>query len=179
MYTIQYKFHLSVGQDGFDTDANNPLSRALSVLLASGKNHKAQSFCYLHTANEFNISNPQHWLGVFIHSSGNRILFFPGFNFPIEWVETSKEGTSPKKHIFNIDHFSAEPLRQRWHITSPNSENHMNGGRLPETPGKGCYHWIGLSFQSYNAFWPLYKETYVIHQSPQKDVGRRMKLLNE
>lgn len=179
MHTIQFKFPLSVGLDGSDTNPNNPPSRALSTLLANGKNHKAQTFCYLNTTDKFNSTTPRQWLGVFLHSIGDRILFFPGLDIPIDWIETTREGANSQKRTFSIDHFSAEPSRQRWHITAPDSREHINGGRMPQISGEDSYHWLGLSFQNHQAFLPLYKETYVTYSSPKSDVGRRMNNLRE
>ena len=147
MHTIQFEFPLSFGIDGVDTSETTPLSRALSALLASGKDHKAQTFCYLNSPDISNPSTQPKWLGVFIHSSGDRILFFPGLNIPIDWIEMVKDGAKPISRSFKLDHFSAEPKRQKWHITSPGSNDHFPGGRTRQAD-EGSHYWLGLSLKS-------------------------------
>ncbi len=178
MHTIQFEFPLSIGQDGVDTSETNPLSRAFSALLASGKDHKTQTFCYLNFPGDSNPSAHLRWLGVFIHSSGDRILFFPGLDVPIDWVETVRDGSDPVRRTFKLDHFSAEPERYKWHITSPGSNEHIPGGRTRQAD-RDSYYWLGLSLQNYSSFLPAYKCTYVTHNSPPSDVGRRTSILRE
>lgn len=178
MGTIKSKLSLSVGIKGTDTDPFNPLSRGLSALLAEGRPHKAHTLCFLNPSGTQAPGKDFRWLGVFIQSDGERIVFFPGLMVPIDWIEKGERGVTSEKQTFKLDHISIEPARQRWHFTTSGSREHMPGGRTPET-GQGTYFWLGLSVQSEKTFALAYRNTFVIHESPDSDAERRIRLLGD
>jgi hypothetical protein len=61
--------------DGEDKSENNPLYRATSKLFKEGKPIKRLSKCFF--ADD---SGLLRWIGVFVQSAGDRILFFPGIS---------------------------------------------------------------------------------------------------
>jgi hypothetical protein len=173
MEIIRLELTLSMGEDKLDDDPRNPISRAYSALLAQGRAHKAHTLCFLNPGNSSNapLDNPR-WLGVFVHSAGDRILFFPALSAPIDWLETRSRGTSAAKRSIALDHISAEPDRLRWHFTGVGSEDHISGGRTP-SDGRGSYYWFGLSIQSENSLMPTRRHTIITHESPAADIERR------
>ena len=178
MHTVQLEIPLSIGIDGVDANPINPISRAFSALLANGKPHKAHTFCFLNVVDNSNSAIPPRWLGVFVHTEGDRVSFFPGLRNPIDWIEMTRQGSTPSKMSFYLDHFSAEPSRQMWHLTTSSSKEHNPGGHLREA-SQDSYFWISLSLQSYQSFLPTYKRTLVIYNTPQSDTARRLRLLRQ
>lgn len=178
MHTVQLEIPLSIGLDGIDANPINPVSRAFSALLANGKPHKAHTFCFLNVVDKSILPIPPRWLGVFVHTEGDRVLFFPGLNDPIDWIGITKHRLAPSRGLFYLDHFSAEPSREMWHLTARSSKNHISGGHLRKA-SQDSYFWISLSMQSYRSFLPTHKRTLVIYDTPQSDTARRLKLLRQ
>jgi hypothetical protein len=174
MDTIALELSMSVGDNGLDSNPNNPLSRAFSALLAEGLPHQAHTLCFLNPGNapDSPITQPR-WLGVFVHTAGGRILFFPGLNTPIDWLETARDNLAPNRRSLSLDHISAEPARQRWHFTGLGSDQHVAGGRTPEA-ADGSFFWFGLSLQSHDGLMLAHKRTLVVHRAPPSDVPRRL-----
>lgn len=174
MSIISLQVDLPNGKDGFDRNPKNPLSRAYAALLEKGRPHLSHTLCYLNSEDDSNSAPTDlRWFGVFLHSAGERILFFPGLAVPIDWVETAHGSASPTRHSLQLDHISAEPIRQRWHFTGIDSVTHVAAGRTPEHPGSGSYFWFGISLSNAQSFLPVYKHTLVVHTAPQADLARR------
>jgi hypothetical protein len=175
MHSLQIEIPLDIGIDGIDTNPFNCASRAFSTLLGNGKPHKAHVFSFLNFS-DINVEPvPHKWFGVFVHTDGDRVLFFPGLSDSIDWIETTKQILGTKRRQFQLDHFSAEPSRQMWHLTSSLKE-HIPGGRLKDT-GQESYHWFSLSVQSWHTFSPAHKRTIIAYETPQSDTGRRLSIL--
>ncbi len=178
MHHTQLEVPISIGLDGIDTNPINCVSRAFSSLLGNGRPHKAHVFCFLNFIDA-NINSPsQRWLGVFVHTEHDRVLFFPGLNYQLDWVELTKQGSTAKKEKFYLDHFSAEPYREQWHLTTTVSADHLHGGRLRKA-GEESYFWFSLSLQSHDVFSPIYKRTILTYETPRSDTARRLKLLRK
>src|SRR3990172_594917 len=174
MDTIELTLSLSHGASGVDNDPNNPLSRAFGALLADGRSHLAHTLCLYDAAGSGSIlKHDLRWLGVFVLSAGDRILLFPGLTVPIDWIDTSRRGAAPVRTDLKLHHLSAEPKTQRWHLTSPGSEDHLAGGRL-RPAAADLFFWTGLSVQGDEPFPSARKRTIISHLSPSSDVARRI-----
>jgi hypothetical protein len=174
MQTIRLELSLSVGENQVDDNPRNPVSRAFAALLGGGRPHDSQTLCFLNTSHDMHSEHSKpRWLGVFIQSTGRRILFFPGLISPIDWVEKSRKGSPPIRTSIQLDHISAEPARQRWHFTGIGSGTHLAGGRTPSN-GNGSRFWFGLSIKSEESLMAVQKQTIVTHLSPPSDSDRRL-----
>jgi len=176
---LSFTWALNVGKSGVDADPVNPLSRAFRELLEQGSPHKSHSLCfYFGEGQDLRASHKLRWLGVFLLSAGNRVIFFPGFSVPIDWIDTTTVGaTSPRRPI-DLDHVSLEPNRQRWHFTAPQSRDHYSAGRTPDV-GNGRLLWFGLSLSSENALREVSRSTEVLYPSHPSDATRRLELLRD
>ena len=179
MGTIELLFNLNVGRNGQDTSPTNPLSRAYDNLLAHGRHHRAHSLCFYNApGRRSNRTADLRWLGVFGESLGDRVILFPGFSVPIDWLETTRPNEPSDRKAFYLDHFTAEPARQRWHFTEVGRSDHVAGGRMP-TSDSGMLFWFGLSVHDEQALLPVQKSTVVRHNSPNADADRRIRILRE
>jgi hypothetical protein len=172
--TIELRFELNVGHTGIDNDPLNPLSRTFQVVMKEGKPHQSHALCF-YSGEERDLGDESllRWLGVLVISAGGRIIFYPSFLNSPTWIKTAtNSGISPTRS-FNIDHISLEPLRQRWHFTTPNSTNHLEGGRT-RVFEKGKLNWFGLSIASENILRQVYSTTVAIFPSPPSDLQRRI-----
>jgi hypothetical protein len=179
MDTIELSFTLNEGHAGIDDDPLNPLSRAFKVLMEEGRPHRGHALCF-YSAEERNLGNVSllRWLGIFVLSAGERIIFFPGVSNPLSWIETTTNKHTLPKTSFNLDHISLEPLRQSWHFTTTNSSSHTGGGRTRDL-GQGRLGWFGLSVASENILRQVSSTTLAIFPSPPSDSLRRIKYLSD
>jgi hypothetical protein len=171
---IELSFELNIGHISIDNDPLNPLSRAFQVEMKEGKPHKGHAFCF-YFGEERDLKNVSslRWLGIFIVSAGGRIIFSPGFSYSTTWIKTTTNKGTSTTRSFNLDHISLEPLRQSWHFTTPNSTDHLEGGRAQKL-GKGRINWFGLSIASENILRQVSSTTVAIFPSPPSDSNRRI-----
>lgn len=172
MEVLKFTCSMEIGIKGTDTDQENLLSRALNTLLREGKPIKWFSSVILE-ANP-TISDPK-WLGVFVHSVNDRIIFFPSF---FDQYSLYKGQSLQRTEKFKIDHISLEKDRNSWHITSPNSRLHQ-GGFKPLSLGEGRILWFGLSLKSNKVLRTLYQDTEIIVKSPRNDSDRRLDIFKD
>jgi len=179
MHTLRLTFSLEPGLPGTDDDPQNPMSRAFQSLLVDGKPFRDVALCfYGGDETKSSLLPPKKWLGVFILSEGNRILFFPGLSMNPNWVQQDTLRGSTKREDFDLDHLSLEPSRLRWHITSTGSRDHQSVGRTPEL-GDSRLLWLGMSIADESLLRDLKAETKVIAQSPSTDSDRRLRKFTE
>lgn len=179
MEKIHLNFELDIGQSGSDDDPFNPLSRALRVPLEEGKPQEGLVLCFYHGENFDESSNPNiRWLGSFVYSSGNRIIFFPGINNPPDWTQHASSKTLNNKVSFKLDHISMEPSRKRWHFTTPGSHHHRRGGMTRDL-GEGRQNWVGLSISTENELRIVRNNTTASFSCPPSDANRRIEHLSE
>ena len=179
MDTIELSFTLDEGHAGIDDDPLNPMSRAFQALMEEGRPHRGHALCF-YSAEERNLGNVSllRWLGIFVLSSGERIIFFPGVSKPLSWIETTTHNHTLPRTSFNINHISLEPIQQSWHFTTANSSNHKSGGRTRDL-GQGRLGWFGLSVKSENLLRKVSSTTLAIFKSPPSDLGRRIEHLGD
>lgn len=178
MGNILLHVNLECGREGLDLNSKNPLCLAYAPLLGKGRSHFSHTLCFINFDDDLNsLPTNLRWFGVFLHTTGNRILFFPGLVGPIDWVETSVSSTS-SRYSLQLDHITAEPIRQRWHFTGTNSAIHLAGGRMPKHHGSESYFWFGISMSNDQSLFPVYKHTLISHPAPEADLIRRKKELD-
>jgi len=162
--TLKIAFHMDQGMPGRDDDPKNPMSRALTSLMKDNSCLPtfAQSFLIDETPDE-----PWRWLGVFVKSAGDRLLFFPGFKTDIIRVRGSRGEELNFDREFKFDHVSLEKDRGSWHITTARSKKHQ-GGPIATDLGAGRVLWFGMSLASTGVLRALTKETVATFEVPER-----------
>ena len=110
MQTIQLQWRLEHGSEGLDTDANNPLSRALNRLFQDGKPFRRISLCWFE----------KKWLGVFAITAHQRLVFFPGFDFTSDWIRILRGELLQTQRPFDVDIFHSKRIAAVGILQSPN-----------------------------------------------------------
>jgi hypothetical protein len=118
------------------------------------------------------------WLGALVHSVGNRIIFFPGFSFSLDWIRTYTGSAFQAHSSFQIDHISLDEGFQRWHFTDPDSNDHLAAGHT-ESLGEGRFLWFGMSIADPTAMRELRTKITVRAPAPPSDVERRLRSFQE
>ncbi len=178
MDTIELSFKLNVGHAGVDDDPLNPLSRALQVPMKEGRPNQGYALCF-YSGEERDLKKASllRWLGIFVLSVDERIIFFPGFSQIHTWIQTTTNKSTSYKKSFDLDHISLEPNKKSWHFTSADS-NHISGGQAQDLD-KGRLSWVGLSIASENILRQVLSTTVAIFPLPSTDVNRRIKFLKD
>ncbi len=69
------------GSEGVDDDLGNPFSRAVNRLLEDGQPFSRMAFCFCMSPGLMpQEASILRWLGSFVLSAGDRVIFFPGFD---------------------------------------------------------------------------------------------------
>jgi hypothetical protein len=169
---LRFSWTMDLGTDGVDAEPSNPFARAMDRLLKEGQPIKNISLCFLNLPVSQHDAAALRWLGVFVYSAGDRLLFFPGYaDVPTKIV--GFRGRS-KMHDADktTDHLSLERDKKSWHATSPDSKRHF-GGPKPLDLGNGCVLWFGMSFPNRDAMRGVKKTTNVSSSVPSADTRRR------
>ncbi|MDE2371282.1 MAG: hypothetical protein KGN16_20095 [Burkholderiales bacterium] len=168
--TITVTWSMPIGLAGCDASPANPLSRALNQLLREGKPFGRLCQCFF-----TDTRGTVRWLGVFVHSAGGRVVFFPGFADAMDKIQVSKDGIEPRQQDFAFDHATLESDRRTWHVTSAGSKHHL--GRPPTLAlGGGGVLWFGLTLADASALRAAHQETLVTAEVPASDGRRRMEI---
>src|SRR5262249_55452742 len=142
--TLKLTFQMPNGLPGQDDDPKNPVSRALTSLMRDSTLLPTFTQAFLIDETE---GQPWRWLGIFVRSAGDRILFFPGFKDDIDRVRGSRGEQLKFDRQFRIDHLSLEKDRESWHITTGRSKDHQGGPPATDLGG-GRVLWFGMSLAS-------------------------------
>ena len=154
-HPVEVKLTIQEGADGVDDDLSNPIARATSRLLNEG-----QPFSCLHAS----IFNPRsdhglRWLGVFVWSAGQRVIFFPGFVAKQDVLSTaSSQRPAPVEKEFQTDHLTLGSDLRTWHITTAGRARREGPFRTRDL-GNGHVFWCGMHVASPNCMRVLRKET--------------------
>lgn len=172
--TLNVTWSLDIGVPGDDSSAANPLARAVRrLLLGDGQPFSRLSLCFFRDDNAL-----AHWLGVFVHSAGGRVLFFPAMPETIDQLQAFRAETEVAHRHFAFDHASLECDLQRWHVTSTGSADHVgNAATLPL--GDGRVLWFGMSVASTSALRLLRQTSTVTADVPDSDAKRRWRVLKD
>jgi hypothetical protein len=121
---------------------------------------------------------PIRWLGIFVHSEGDRLLFFPGFSELPANVVGYNDRVLRWDQAFLIDHLSLEQDRRSWHFTAPQSSDHL-GNLNTRTLGNDRIHWFSLSAATEEILRLVREETRVVALNPPQDVDRRASVFRQ
>jgi hypothetical protein len=123
-----------------------------------------------------NDTGPLRWLGIFVHSAGDRVIFFPGFDNQMQGVRVAngKGGTSDA--AFTFDHITLERDFRSWYITSPGSGDHLLGPRTLNL-GESRVFWFGMSMADADMLRVVREETRATSPVPSTDGKRRAEVL--
>jgi len=108
------------GVPGCDTDSNSPLARAVSQLFKEGKPFSNLCMCFFK-----DISATLRWFGVFVQSTGDKAIYFPGFVKDFNQIQGFQGKNLKWNKSFAFDHISLEKDRLKWHLTSRESKDHL------------------------------------------------------
>jgi hypothetical protein len=166
--TLKLTWSMEIGAPGTDDSPDNPFSRAVARLFREGKPFPRLTKCFFKGSNDV-----PRWLGVIVHSAGDRILFFPGYSTTPTAIRSFVDNTEVWNREFVLDHVSLESDLKTWHVTSPNSADHLGKPRTLEL-GDSRVLWFGLSFSNEEALRLVRQETVVSAAVPSSDAQRRV-----
>lgn len=168
MHALQLTWKMEGCTPGVDDSADNPLARAVDRLFRDGKPFKRLNKCFY-----CGPDSVFRWLGVFVHSAGDRVLFFPGFSDPQSHVLAYDERALRWNQAFQIDHLSLESDGKTWHLTAPKSASHLGRLNAVQLPSGGT-HWFSMSVATPENLRIVRNETLVMAPSPPQDSERRI-----
>jgi hypothetical protein len=160
-----------ISDERIDSDDLNPLKRALHKALTKGNPLKNFTMCFINDQ----ISEGEkilRWFGVFVHSDGDRLIFFPGFSERQGYVQgfQGKSKVWDKKFLF--DHFSVEKNLKKWHLTTIDPVDHLGSGNILKL-NEDKYLMFGLSVNSLGQFRVVKQITKFSYSVPKSDADRR------
>lgn len=153
---------------GTDDSAENPLARATDCLFRQGRPFSRLSKCFFRGPDDI-----VRWLGIFVHSAGDRVIFFPGFAEPQTYVTGYADDALRWSQPFQIDHLSLEADRLSWHFTEPKSADHL-GKMYTIELGPRVVHWFSMSVTAQEDLRIARENTLVSAPTPSRDIDRRM-----
>lgn len=160
------------GTPGSDMSLTNPLARALRQLLRDGKPFDRISSCFFQ-----DDQGVARWLGVFVRSAGDRVIFFPGLAMNADGIQGFRSQEERwKAQPFAFDHLSLESDLRSWHVTSLDSKEHLGSPTTLPLDG-GRVLWFGMSISESNALQVVRSETVITAEVPEGDSRRRMDVL--
>jgi hypothetical protein len=167
MEQLELTWAVELGKTGVDDASDNPLARATDRLFRLGKPFLRLGKCFF-----LGTDGTIRWLGIFVHSAGDRLLFFPGLTTLFAHVTAYEHRQQKWKRPFQIDHLSLEPNRRTWHLTSPQSKDHL-GKLATHQLDENRTFWFSMSVSLEDDLRPLLRETRVVAATPAQDTDRR------
>lgn len=165
---IQLTWKMDGVTPGTDHFADNPLARATECLFRYGRPFHSLRKCFFRGPDGI-----LRWLGIFVHSAGDRLIFFPGFKELPSYVVAHNDEKLRWNRPFRIDHLSLESDRRSWHFTAPRSVEHL--GKLYTTQlDPDRLHWFSISVATPDDLRIVREETVVSIPSPERDTDRRV-----
>ena len=156
------------GKLGNDDSPENPLARALNrLLLLDGQPFHGLNHCYFKP-----YADDHRWLGTFVHSAGDRILFFPGFADTKKHIKGYQNQRAAWDEPFIFDHASLKADRKSWHLTTPGSSEHL-GGPVTLDLGQNRVLWFGLSIAHPTVLREVLSTLTIVATIPPSDSRRR------
>jgi hypothetical protein len=167
MDTLEIAWRMEGCAPGVDSSRDNPLARATECLFRLGQPFSRLSKCFF-----CGPDGVTRWLGIFVHSAGDRLLFFPGFAEEHTQVLAYSESVIRWNQPFHFDHLSLEPDRRTWHLTTPQSKHHL-GKLYTRQLGDDRVHWFSMSAAAPSQLRVVREETRASAPTPPQDVDRR------
>lgn len=163
------------GSPGIDDDPNNPLARGLDRLIRDGQPFGKISLCFLDPATHPGLHEAK-WVGVFVLSAGEQLIYFPGFGNQYQQLQISRHRGRIQDRRFHMDHITLEKSLVRWHITSPKSLHHQGSFGTADL-GSGRHLWFGMSLNTFDVLREVKSETVIGGNVPESDAKRRLDIL--
>lgn len=156
------------GKLGNDDSPENPIARALHRLLRlDGQPFHRLNHCYFkHGIDDL------RWLGTFVHSAGDRVIFFPGFASTKSHIKGYQNQHAIWDQPFVCDHASLEKDRRSWHLTTQGSSMQL-GGPMTLDLGQNRVLWFGLSIANPAVMREVLRTVTVSATVPPSDSRRR------
>lgn len=170
MDTLELAWRMDGCAPGVDDSRDNPLARATDRLFRLGRPFYRLSKCFF-----CGPDGVLRWLGIFVHSAGDRLLFFPGFAEAHTQMLAYSEGVIRWNQPFHLDHLSLEPDRRTWHLTTPQSKHHL-GKLYTRQLSADRVHWFSMSAATPSQLRVVREETRASAPTPPQDVDRRAKV---
>jgi hypothetical protein len=167
MDTLELTWRMEGCAPGVDQSRDNPLARATERLFRLGRPFTRLSKCFF-----CGPDGVMRWLGIFVHSAGDRLLFFPGFAEEHTQILAYCESVIRWNQPFHLDHLTLEPDRRTWHLTTPKSKHHL-GQLYTRQLGGDRVHWFSMSAAALSHLRVVREETRASAPTPPQDVDRR------
>lgn len=176
--TLEVTFEQELGVPGTDDDPATPFARAVRRLLHDGRPlaRLGKTFFSTRPPDSDLHEGDLRWLGVFIVSDGDRLIFFPGTAEPLTASRSYRGDRIDWEGDFPLDHLSLDPGRGSWHVTTAGSMEHLAAARTLDLGG-GRVLWCSLQFHSASVLPPVRRVTTVRAPVPPSDARRRKDVL--
>jgi hypothetical protein len=174
----EFTWTMDIGEDGVDDDPINPLSRSLDCLLRTGQPLQKMALCFCSLPGKPSEPARLRWLGAFVFSAGERVIFFPGYAVMPDTLLGVRDQAKMWDSQVGVDHLSLEKDRASWHATTPMSKRHFGGPTTLDLAG-GKALWFGMSVADGSALRPAKKRTLVQASVPPSDSRRRADVFRE
>ena len=160
-YTI--KLHISHGVPGIDDRTDNPVARATRNLMAEGQR-------FTSAAHAIMIHNGLlRWVGMFVLSAAQRIVFFPGFAAPFDRVAAHGDPKAAYDVDFALDHVTLDSDRRSWHLTQKvGGKRNRPAGKTLDV-GDGRILWFGMTTSEPWEFRPVASEIVARADAPSNN----------
>lgn len=175
MHTITVHWKLEHGSEGVDDDPFNPLARATKKLLVDGSPQPAISLCFFDPGLDEDRGHKIRWVGAFVLSAGNQLIFFPGFASQHLRFSVCRNNQKREDYQFPVDHITLEKQFIPWHISGVGPRDHLRSFRT-RSLGEGRVLWAGISVSNFDVLREVKKETLTYITVPEADSERRGKL---
>lgn len=136
-------------------------------MLRDGKPEKHLLMCFFESPSP----DGMRWLGVLTESHRGSVSFFPGFHDQQTWMRVHG-GKSTRQLNLEIDHFTLEAGRARWHATSGLRDARIRSMHTYDF-GERRRFWFGLSIADPKVLRAVMRETRVEADVPVSDASRR------
>lgn len=169
---LEFTWTMDIGEEGVDDNSINPLTRSLDCLLRTGQPLQKIGLCFCNLRARPTDPARLRWLGVFVYSAGERVLFFPGYAVMPDTLVGMRGPAKMWDSQAAVDHLSLEKDRETWHATTPKSKQHFGGPTTIDLGGAKSL-WFGMSVADANALRVAKKRTVVQAHVPPTDAQRR------
>lgn len=161
----QHTIHiqLSAGKSGKHGYKNGCVERTFRTIWAGGKPVGQMTVLFLQTNTD------KRFLGTLVHSSGARLIFFPGL---IDRTSVMDSRTRKTKVLGkDIDHLSIEPSFNSWRVTTTDQKDRL---RYPTNwRSNSLVHCFGMSVKDSSCFELMAGAVEFTAKVPASDAKRR------
>ena len=175
MHTITVRWKFEQGSQGVEDDPFNPLARAIKRHLVDGSPQPAISLCFFDPGPDEDPGHKIRWVGAFVLSAGNQLIFYPGFASQHLRFSVCRNNQKKEDYQFPVDRITLGKQFIPWHISGVGPRDHLGSFRT-RSLGKGRVLWAGISVSNLDVLREVKKETLTYITVPEADSERRGKL---